>query len=105
MIELSERAAAKVRSMRDELGDDARHLRLSVEAGGCSGFQYGMAFDLPKPDDVKVEDHGVTLIVDPASHEYIKDSRIDFDDGLKGKGFEIINPGAQSTCGCGKSFN
>jgi iron-sulfur cluster assembly accessory protein len=105
MISLSENAARKLKSMQEEVGDDAKVLRLMVEAGGCSGFQYGMSFDYPKSDDIRTESEGVAMILDPASYDSLKDVRIDFDDGLNGKGFEIINPAATSTCGCGKSFN
>lgn len=82
-----------------------RHLRVFVETGGCSGFQYGMSFDEQKTDDAHYESEGVAIIIDPASLAYLNGSNIDFDDGLHGKGFEIKNPNAQSTCGCGKSFN
>ncbi len=76
-----------------------------METGGCSGFQYGMSFDEGKPDDARFESEGVQIVVDPTSLAYLDGSTIDFDDGLHGKGFEIKNPNAQSTCGCGKSFN
>ena len=72
--------------MQAELGDAQKKLRIFVENGGCSGFQYGMSFDQP-------------------SAVYLSGCSVDFDDGLHGKGFEIRNPNAQSTCGCGKSFN
>lgn len=91
--------------MQFELGEPAKRLRVFVESGGCSGFQYGMSFDEPKPEDQQVESEGVAMIVDPASFAYLDGSLIDFDDGLHGKGFEIKNPNATSTCGCGKSFN
>lgn len=105
MITLSPRAAAQVRSMQSELGSPDKLLRVFVETGGCSGFQYGMSFDEPKADDTHLESEGVALVMDPASLSYLKGSHIDFDDGLQGKGFEIKNPNAQSTCGCGKSFS
>ncbi len=105
MISLSEAAASKLKTMKKEVGDDSKLLRVFVETGGCSGFQYGMSFDVPKDNDVHLESEGVPMVMDPASYEYLKDVRIEFDDGLKGKGFEIINPGATSTCGCGKSFS
>lgn len=91
--------------MREKLEDDSRLLRVSVETGGCSGFEYAMAFDQPKPDDEVVESQGVKLVIDPASAVYLADCSVDFDDGLHGKGFEIINPNAKNTCGCGKSFS
>ena len=91
--------------MRAALPEADKILRVLVESGGCSGFQYGMSFDEPKPDDVALESEGVPFIIDPASLAYLDGSAIDFDDGLHGKGFEIRNPNAQDTCGCGKSFN
>lgn len=63
-----------------------------------------MSFDLPKPDDQTLQSEGVSFLMDPTSLAYLAGSSIDFDDGLQGKGFEIKNPNAQSTCGCGKSF-
>ncbi|MBL9211409.1 MAG: iron-sulfur cluster insertion protein ErpA [Opitutaceae bacterium] len=105
MITLTPRAAKQVRSMHAELNDPQKRLRVLVESGGCSGFQYGMSFDEPKPDDAQLESEGVPFVVDPTSLAYLSGSSIDFDDGLQGKGFEIRNPNAQSTCGCGKSFS
>jgi iron-sulfur cluster assembly accessory protein len=105
MITLSPRAAAQVRSMQNDLNAPAKRLRVFVESGGCSGFQYGMSFDEPKADDTQFESEGVAVIMDAASLAYLNGSQVDFDDGLQGKGFEIKNPNAQSTCGCGKSFS
>jgi iron-sulfur cluster assembly protein/iron-sulfur cluster insertion protein len=105
MITLTARAAKQVKSMHTEQGVPEKRLRVLVESGGCSGFQYGMSFDLPKQDDSQLESEGVPFVIDPASLAYLQGSLIDFDDGLHGKGFEIKNPNAQSTCGCGKSFS
>jgi iron-sulfur cluster assembly accessory protein len=105
MITLTPRAAKQVRTMQTDLNAAQKQLRVLVESGGCSGFQYGMSFDEPKPEDSQFETEGVRLIIDPASLAYMQGSSIDFDDGLHGKGFEIKNPNAQSTCGCGKSFS
>ena len=105
MITLTSRAADRVRAMQAELNAPAKRLRVFVESGGCSGFQYGMSFDEPKADDAELASEGVTVLMDPASLAYLNGSCIDFDDGLQGKGFEIKNPNAQSTCGCGKSFS
>jgi iron-sulfur cluster assembly protein/iron-sulfur cluster insertion protein len=105
MITLSSRAAQQVRRMHAELNAPEKQLRVLVESGGCSGFQYGMSFDAPKPDDSRFESEGVPFVVDQTSLAYLQGSHIDFDDGLHGKGFEIRNPNAQSTCGCGKSFS
>ncbi|MCU0791862.1 MAG: iron-sulfur cluster assembly accessory protein [Opitutaceae bacterium] len=105
MITLTSRAAAQIRAMQKEHGAEDKILRLLVESGGCSGFQYGMSFDTAKPDDTRCESEGVPMVLDAASAAYLTGTRIDFDDGLQGKGFEIQNPNAQSTCGCGKSFS
>jgi iron-sulfur cluster assembly protein/iron-sulfur cluster insertion protein len=105
VITLTPRAAQRVRSMQEELAAPAKRLRVFVESGGCSGFQYGMSFDEAKEGDAQLVSEGVTMLVDPASLAYLDGSAIDFDDGLHGKGFEIKNPNAQSTCGCGKSFS
>jgi iron-sulfur cluster insertion protein len=105
MISLTPSAARQVQSMHAAQGDAQKRLRIFVEGGGCSGFQYGMSFDLPKADDQRIETEGVEVLVDPTSLAYLNGTSIDFDDGLQGKGFEIRNPNAQSTCGCGKSFS
>lgn len=91
--------------MQADLNAPTKRLRVFVESGGCSGFQYGMSFDEAKADDNELESEGVQFLMDPASLAYLDGANIDFDDGLHGKGFEIKNPNAQSTCGCGKSFN
>jgi iron-sulfur cluster assembly protein/iron-sulfur cluster insertion protein len=105
MIMLTSRAADRIRAMQKESQVEAKPLRVFVESGGCSGFQYGMSFEEAKSDDSTFESEGVKIVMDAASLAYMNGSRIDFDDGLQGKGFEIQNPNAQSTCGCGKSFN
>jgi iron-sulfur cluster assembly protein/iron-sulfur cluster insertion protein len=105
MITLTTRAARQVQTMHAAQGDAQKRLRVFVESGGCSGFEYGMSFDLPKAEDRKFVSEGVELLVDPTSLAYLKGTSIDFDDGLHGKGFELKNPNAQSTCGCGKSFS
>jgi iron-sulfur cluster assembly protein/iron-sulfur cluster insertion protein len=105
MITLSSRAARQVQTMRAAQADATKQLRVFVETGGCSGFEYGMSLDMAKPDDKVFESEGVQVLVDPTSLAYLSGCSVDFDDGLQGKGFEIKNPNAQSTCGCGKSFN
>lgn len=104
MITLTPRAAAQVRKMRSGLTAGDKCLRISVESGGCSGMQYGMSFDEPKPGDESCQSEGEAIVVDPASAAHLRGTSIDFDDGLQGRGFEIRNPNAHSTCGCGKSF-
>jgi iron-sulfur cluster assembly protein/iron-sulfur cluster insertion protein len=105
MIQLTPRAANQVRAMRADAGAPASRLRLFIETGGCSGLQYGMSFDEPKADDAQFDSEGVPIVIDPKSLEHLNGTTVDFDDGLQGKGFEIKNPNAHSTCGCGKSFN
>jgi iron-sulfur cluster assembly accessory protein len=104
MITLSARAANQIRTMQKDNGAEEKFLRLLVEEGGCSGRQYGMSFDEAKADDVRCESEGVAMVLDEKSAAFLKGTVIDFDDGLQGRGFEIKNPNAQSTCGCGKSF-
>lgn len=105
MITLTSRAAEKVRSMQAELNAPEKRLRMFIENGGCSGMQYGMSFDEAKDGDTTVESEGVAILIDDKSAVYLKGLSVDFDDGLQGRGFEIKNPNAKSTCGCGKSFN
>jgi len=104
MISLTEAAAHQVRQLQQQAPAHTQ-LRVLVEAGGCSGFEYGMSFDVRKDGDLEFESQGLKLLVDPASHTYLDGATIHFDDGLQGKGFEVRNPNASSTCGCGKSFS
>lgn len=99
-------AAGKVRELIDEEGNANLKLRIFVSGGGCSGFQYGFAFDEAiADDDVAVEKHGVQVLVDAMSFQYLAGAEIDFEDGLEGSRFVIKNPNATSTCGCGSSFS
>ena len=104
MIKLTDSAVTKVSSMLEN-EDDGKLLRVFIEPGGCSGFEYGMSVDFPKDTDKVGNCGGVVYAVDGDSLEYLSGSEVHFDDGLTGKGFEIRNPNAQSTCGCGKSFH
>ena len=79
-------------------------LRVYIEAGGCSGMQYGMVFDEKRPDDFTGEFFGVPVVIDPFSANYLRGAVIDFVDSLSGGGFKISNPNARQSCGCGKSF-
>ena len=105
MVSLSEQAVTKIRSLQKEISGEDKLLRIFVEPGGCSGLEYGMSFDLRKDEDELLESGGVSFLMDPTSFSYLSGSVVDFDDGLNGKGFEIRNPNAENTCGCGKSFN
>ena len=103
MITLTPEAQSKVSSMLNDAGE-GNSLRIFIEPGGCSGFEYGMSIDSPKDKDHLDTISDLPVAVCPDSYDYIKGSEIHFDDGLSGKGFEIRNPNAESTCGCGKSF-
>ncbi len=105
MITLTESAARKVRELEQENASEGQFMRILVKSGGCSGLEYGMTFDGRKEDDIVIDTDGVKVLVDPRSLERMDGSVVDFDDGLHGKGFEIRNPLAQSTCGCGRSFS
>lgn len=106
LIEFTTQAAAKVSELIADEGNPALKLRLYVTGGGCSGFQYGFAFDdQVAEDDVQVVTEGVTLVVDAMSQQYLLGARVDFEDGLEGSRFVIHNPSAQATCGCGSSFS
>lgn len=104
MITLTDRAVSAVDHLAKERAEPGQHLRIFIQSGGCSGFEYGMGFAVPEPEDTVIEQDHLKILVDPASLERLKGCTIDFDDGLSGKGFEIQNPNAESTCGCGKSF-
>ena len=105
-IQFSENAALKVKDMIVEEGNPKLNLRVYVTGGGCSGFQYGFAFDETiNEDDTSIEKHGVNLIVDAVSFQYLAGAEIDYEDGLEGARFLIKNPNAASTCGCGSSFS
>lgn len=106
VVTLTENAARQISGMITGDPENAgKHLRVFVEAGGCSGLQYGMVFDEKREDDLQVEFQGVGVVVDPFSANYIRGATIDFSDELSGGGFKINNPNAQSSCGCGKSFH
>ena len=102
----TESAASKVKELMVAEGNDALMLRVYVQGGGCSGFQYGFAFDQAEQDgDTVVERNGVKLIVDPMSFQYLAGAEIDYVENLQGAQFIIRNPNASTTCGCGSSFS
>lgn len=105
MVSLTNSAVEQIRILQKEKAEEGQLLRIFVEAGGCSGFEYGMSFDEKKEGDTVLEDNGVSFLIDATSLEYLDGSEVDFDDGLSGKGFDIRNPNASSTCGCGRSFH
>ena len=104
-LQFSAAAAHKVRELIAEEGNDALKLRVYIQGGGCSGFQYGFEFDEAQgDDDLAVQTDGVTLIVDPLSLQYLMGAEVDYTESLHGAQFVIRNPNAKTTCGCGSSF-
>ena len=106
MITLTDNGAEKVREFlaAQAAVADTSGLRVGVRGGGCSGFQYALAFDEQREGDVVIEDKGIRLLVDRPSLPYVKGSVIDFVDGLQGAGFKVDNPNVVAACGCGSSF-
>ena len=106
LVSLTPTAAEKIRELMAEDPDgDTSVLRVAIQGGGCSGFQYGLGFDAgPVDDDVTLEQHGVSIVIDPYSAPYLKGATIDFLSGLEESGFKIDNPNAQASCGGGHSF-
>ena len=99
-------AAAKVQQLIKEEDNNDLMLRVFVQGGGCSGFQYGFTFDETlQEDDTVVENQGVKLLIDPMSYQYLAGAEIDYTEGLEGEQFVIRNPNAVTTCGCGSSFS
>ena len=104
-VSITERAARRIGQILKSEGDGAM-LRISVEGGGCSGFQYGLMIEESGGvGDQSFESNGIRLFVDPVSISYLKGAEVDFVDTITGGGFTIKNPNATSTCGCGQSFN
>ena len=99
-------AAAKVKELVDEEGNPELKLRVFVQGGGCSGFQYGFTFDeAVAEDDTQMTKNGVTLLIDSMSLQYLMGAEIDYKEDLQGAQFVIKNPNATTTCGCGSSFS
>ncbi|MCK5876183.1 MAG: iron-sulfur cluster insertion protein ErpA [Candidatus Marithrix sp.] len=98
-------AAVKVQQLIDEENNTDLMLRVFVQGGGCSGFQYGFTFDESVQEgDTVVENQGVKLLIDPMSYQYLVGAEIDYVEDLEGSQFVIRNPNAVTTCGCGSSF-
>jgi iron-sulfur cluster assembly accessory protein len=102
---VTERAAKRITSLTTD-SHDAKFLRLSVNGGGCSGFQYEFKLENEEADDdLKINTLDATLLVDPVSFEFLHGSTLDFVDDLMGQSFRVENPNAKSSCGCGTSFS
>lgn len=105
-IDFTAAAAAKVRELIREEGNPALKLRVYIQGGGCSGFQYGFEFDdQQSEDDLALVTDDVTLVVDPLSLQYLVGAQVDYTESLHGAQFVIRNPNAKTTCGCGSSFS
>jgi iron-sulfur cluster assembly accessory protein len=106
ILTLTPTAASKILElMAEEPEGDVTVLRVAIQGGGCSGFQYGLGFDRDAVEgDLESEQYGVRVVVDPFSAPYLQGATVDFINGLQESGFKIENPNAVSSCGCGHSF-
>ncbi len=104
MLTVTEAAAVKLKDLMAKEGIGDQGLRIRVRGGGCSGYEYQLAFDSPREGDQIFEQGGVKVVIDPKSLLFLTGSELDFDDGLTGAGFAIKNPNAKGSCGCGQSF-
>jgi iron-sulfur cluster insertion protein len=108
MINVTPAAASKINDLLVEENKVEAGLRVFVQGGGCSGFQYGLMIDEGEGDadtDAVIRSNGIKLLVDPISARYLHGAEVDFVDNITGGGFTIKNPNAKSTCGCGSSFS
>ena len=104
-LTLTSAAAERIRRLREKFEKPDGGLRLRIIAGGCSGMQYRLDFaEVPRKDDVVVEQDGVRVFVDPKSLSFVKGSNLDYWEDLLGGGFKVVNPNAKSSCSCGVSF-
>ena len=104
-ITITDVAAQKVRDLLSDKSEGPEMaLRVAVRGGGCSGFQYALAFDQPKDEDHRFDVDGVTVVVDKTSMQFVFGSEVDWVDGLQGAGFSVNNPNVVAACGCGSSF-
>ncbi len=99
------KAVQRVKGMIQQQSNEKLSLRIFVQAGGCAGFKYGLAFDdNPASDDEVVQVDGIRVLVDPASAPFVNGAEVDYVESLQGAGFKIQNPNAEASCGCGTSF-
>jgi iron-sulfur cluster assembly protein len=106
MIEITDKGAEKVHEFlaAQQADTSVAGLRVGVRGGGCSGFQYQLAFDEQRDSDVVFESHGLKLLVDGESLQFVRGSTIDYEESLQGAGFKVNNPNVVAACGCGSSF-
>ena len=104
LLSVTEAAATKIKQLLAE-ETEVEVLRIAIQGGGCSGFQYGLGFDTGAAEgDFTFEQHGVTVVVDPFSAPYLRGAEVDYVDSIQAAGFAVNNPNAVASCGCGHSF-
>jgi iron-sulfur cluster insertion protein len=106
LLQLTDSAIEKLKHFAKTMPDsENKPLRVFIQGGGCSGFQYGFTFDERKPDDNVIEQGGITVVIDPQSATYLRGAKVNYVEDLRGAGFSVENPNSTGGCGCGKSFN
>jgi iron-sulfur cluster insertion protein len=106
LLTMTDAAIAKVKYFAGTMPDsEGKPLRIFVQGGGCSGFQYGFQFDEKREDDNLLEVGGIQVVVDPQSATYLRESKVDYVEDFRGAGFSVTNPQSTGGCGCGKSFS
>ena len=106
LLQLTDAAIEKVKYFAKSMPDsEGKPLRVFIQGGGCSGFQYGFTFDEKKEGDNVLEQGGVTVVVDPQSATYLKGATVNYIEDFRGAGFSVENPNSTGGCGCGKSFS
>jgi iron-sulfur cluster insertion protein len=106
LLTLTDKAIDKVKYFAQTMPDSLnKPLRVFIQGGGCSGFQYGFTFDEKRDNDLVLEQGGITVVVDPQSQTYLKNSTVDYVEDFRGAGFSVTNPNSTGGCGCGKSFS
>ncbi len=104
MVTLTDTAATKVKELMNGQAETEGGLRVAIRGGGCSGFQYALAFDQPREGDQVYEFSEITLLIDSESLPFVDGSEVDYVEGLQGAGFAVNNPNVVAACGCGSSF-
>ena len=106
LLSLTDKAVEKVKYFAGTMPDSqGKPLRIFIQGGGCSGFQYGFTFDEKHDNDMVIQTGGIEVVVDPQSAQYLKDAKVDYVEDFRGAGFSVTNPQATGGCGCGKSFS
>jgi iron-sulfur cluster assembly protein len=104
MVKITDKASTKIKELMNGQAAEETGLRLAVRGGGCSGFQYALAFDQQRDGDQIYELDEVRVLIDPQSLPFVDGSEVDYVDGLQGAGFAVNNPNVVAACGCGQSF-